>query len=55
MHQMGFTLHEIDEMDIGFMKDIIVERYNQNVNSIQMTNNNEENVRMATQEDFDRL
>lgn len=63
MHQMGYSLKEIDEMDIGFMRDMILEKYNayvlankkQDNKSSGNTKQHKSSVRWATQEDFDRL
>lgn len=60
MHNMGFSMNEIDNMDIGFMRDMMLEKYNAYVlaNKKQDETNKvkkKPSVRWATQEDFDRL
>lgn len=51
---MGFSLWEIDELDIGMMKDIVIEKYNRDVKRYNNLNR-KSGTKKATQADFDRF
>ena len=42
-------------MDIGFMRDMILEEYKNQTKKIKKNKKQKQTVRWATQEDFDRL
>lgn len=55
LHRIGYSLNEIDDMDIGFMRDMILEEYKNQTQKIKQNKKQKQTVRWATQEDFDRL
>lgn len=56
LHSLGYSLHEIDEMTIGTMKDILIEYMNSQYANKKGKKRKDGNAwRWATQEDFDRL
>ncbi len=56
MKTLGYSLNEIDEMGIGFMQDILLEKMNDS-NRAKKKKSEPKKVRVrdATQRDMDRL
>lgn len=55
MKEFGYTLEEIDSMDIGEMYDICITKSNMYAMSEKNEEKKKVTIREATQADFDRL